>query len=134
MNYSKLLIFKQNYQNTWRVYWQDKINYLYFFLNLAFLLLAWILAYLFYNKLGEELLVFHYTVDFGIDSISLARNIFIIPLFATIISIINFNFKLLIGKESLKSDYYHLIGAGSLIFNAIILLALMSIYLKNFYA
>lgn len=134
MNYSKLLIFKQNYQIAWRTYWQKKYNYFYFFLNLAFIIFAWYFAYFIFNNLGEELLVFHYTVDFGIDSIASAKNIFIIPLFTTIVSFINFKFKLLIGRESLKNDYYHLLGIGTLVINVIILLSLMSIYLSNFYA
>lgn len=134
MDYSKCLIFKKSYVNAWRTYWQDKTNYLYFFLNLALLLLAWSSAYIIFNNLGDELLVFHYTVDFGIDSIAKANNIFIIPLFASIISFINFKFKLLVAREPLKGDYYHLLGAGTLVLNIIILLSLMSIYLSNFYA
>jgi hypothetical protein len=134
MNYSKLLIFKHKCQNYWRIYWERKSNYGYFFLNLVFLISAWYLAYFIYNKLSDELLIFHYTVDFGIDSIASAQNVFIIPFLATILFIINFKFQLLVSSESLKNDYYHLLAGGNIIFNIIILLSLMSIYLSNFYA
>jgi len=51
MNYSKLLIFKHKCQNYWRIYWERKSNYGYFFLNLVFLISAWYLAYFIFFQL-----------------------------------------------------------------------------------
>ncbi len=134
MNYFKLVNFWQKYKKAWQTYRQSSLNYFYLFSNLVLVILAWYLAYLIFVKLGAELLVFHYTVDFGIDSITSAKNVFIIPFFSTIASMINFKIQLLFWKESLNKSYYHLFGSGTIIINLIILLALMSIYLSNFYA
>ncbi len=134
MTYSKFLIFKNQCSDAWRVYWGNRVNYWYFFSNLVLGLIILYFAYHIYHKLGDELLVFHYTVDFGIDSIALAKNIFFIPIISAIVFIINFTLQLLVGKEALKTDYYHLLGSATLVFNIIIILALISIYLSNFYA
>lgn len=134
MKYFKLLIFWQNYKKAWQTYWQDKTNYWYFFINLFLLACAWLFAYYIFYKLGDDLLIFHYTVDFGIDSISSASSVFVIPILSTLINIINFKFQLFSWRFSLQTSYYRLFSLSSLILNIFIILALLSIYLSNFYA
>ena len=96
--------------------------------------LLWFLAYQIFKTLGNDLLVFHYNVDFGIDAIAQPRAIFQIPLFALAAVVLNGVMLSFFIKRSHFHFLANAIGITGVLIQLLGLLALMSLYLINFLA
>jgi hypothetical protein len=77
-----------------------------------------------------DLLVLHYNVDFGVNLIGLAGEIYAMPIMGVLIILFNYFFVGIIRKESNFLAY--LLLAGALIFNSIIFIWIGYMYLINF--
>lgn len=93
---------------------------------------AWWGAWFIYSRLIGDILVLHYTVDFGIDLIGAPNRVFFLPLFGSVVVIINFIFSLFLVKRRDFSTQAHLLFAGALIFCLFLNLAIFFLYLINF--
>ncbi|MDD2680683.1 MAG: hypothetical protein PHE20_01105 [Patescibacteria group bacterium] len=115
-------------------YWRYKPNRWYLLVGLLIQALIWFLANNIFKTLGNDLLVFHYNVDFGIDAIAQPRAIFQIPLFALAAMLLNG----LMLTLFVKRIHFHFLanasGIASILIQLLAVLALMSLYLINFLA
>jgi hypothetical protein len=93
---------------------------------------AWLQAAYIYRHLAGDVLVQHYSVDFGIDLVGDPSQIFLYPVYGLAVFIINFGLAAL-GRE--RPDFrifVHLLLAAALIFALFLNIALLFIYLINF--
>ena len=122
-------------QNTYYLV-SDIFSYLYVKIYISFLLiiniLNWISARYIYTEIGDKLIALHYNVDFGVNYIGKAREIFIIPFLGLIIIIINFILILFLNRYKDKRFFHHILFNSALISNLVLLASIISIYLINF--
>lgn len=93
---------------------------------------AWWQAFFIYRNLAGGLLVLHYNVDFGIDLVGDPIRIFVYPLIGLGILVFNFIVAATFNHYQEAKVFNHLCLAGAALFNAFLLLAVLSIYLINF--
>jgi len=91
--------------------------------------MCWFAAYYIYTRLENDLVILHYNVDFGLDSIGPAIKIFNYPLVGFSIIIFNILLYIVLGNRSMFMVFF-LIGVADLV-NIIMLMVLSSIYLIN---
>ncbi len=96
-------------------------------------LLFWLIAYLINVNVSQDLIILHYNVIFGVDLIGNVKRIFIIPVLSLVIILINV--MLLLGLYRHKDFKFisHILLAGSVAINVFLFIALISVYLINFY-
>jgi len=98
------------------------------FVNFIVWLAAWYIA----AKVHGELIALHYSVDFGINLIGSPKKLYIIPLLGLLIIVINFILLCAIAGHKDRRFASHILLAGALLSNIILLVSLVSIYLVNF--
>lgn len=115
-------------------YFFKKINHLiHLGLIVVFQILLWWQAFNIYHRINGRFLILHYNVDFGIDLLASAKNIFYLPLSVLILNLINLILAIIFfRRESHKSLSLLLLNA-----NALILLfsnlAIFILFLINFH-
>ncbi len=126
----------------WDYFWAELRSIFSFFYVKMYLLffviinsINWFFSYyIFTNILPEtrELIALHYNVEFGVNLIGHARNVFILP--ALGLFIIFINFLLLLSIYKLKNSKFlgNFLLLPALISNIYLLIGLVSIYLANF--
>ncbi|MDP3836908.1 MAG: hypothetical protein Q8Q67_02305 [bacterium] len=116
-------------------YWRYLPNRWYLFFSLGLQLILWFFAYrMFSITLGDELFVYHYNVDFGIDAIGEPRDVFRIPLIALSVLLVNWVVAVLAARREHFHFLSHAFGLTSILAQVLGGLALMSLYLINFLA
>lgn len=138
-NYSNFIDFIYSLWDTFRIELINIFTLFYVKVYLIFFALInginWLFAYYIYsNTLPEtrELIALHYNVEFGVNLIGEAKNIFILPALGFLI--IAINFLLLLSIYKLKSSRFlgHFLLLPALISNTYLFVGLFSIYLANF--
>lgn len=132
--YSRWYAFKKRLSLVFVNYWRYIPNRWYLLIILLIQALLWFLAYQIFKTLANDLLVFHYNVNFGIDAIAQPRAIFQIPSFALVAVVLNEIFL----SFFIKRIHFHFldnaVGIAGILIQLLGLLALMSLYLINFLA
>ncbi|MDA3839572.1 MAG: hypothetical protein PF572_00645 [Patescibacteria group bacterium] len=108
---------------------------IYFVFFIAVNGINWLFSYyIFSNILPEtrELIALHYNVEFGVNLIGNANNIFILPSLGLLIIVINFSLLLSIYKLKNSKFLGNFLLLPALISNVYLLIGLVSIYLANF--
>ncbi len=105
-----------------------------FYVLFLFLLngLLWFVAFRAIAASGQELVILHYNVNFGVNLVGGAKKILIIPLLGLLVIIINFFVIFLI--RQLPIFLRHLLLAGALMVNFLLLASLLAIYFVNFHS
>jgi len=106
-----------------------------FYLPAGFLwqILAWWQAWFIFHNLTGDLLVLHYTVDFGVDLASDPSRIFLYPLFGLVVWFAALVVAAIFYRHRDFKIITHLLLGVSVVFGAFLSLALLAIYLINFF-
>jgi hypothetical protein len=125
---------QKTFASAFKSYWHYLPNRWY--LLILFILQAglWYLAYYIFNLVGEELFVSHYNVDFGIDGIGSAKQVFQIPIVTLVILLVNIGLVITIARKRIFHFLAHTLTLATLLLHFLAYLALMSLYLINFLA
>ncbi len=111
-------------------------SFFYIRIYLIFLILMnislWASAYNIFQRVSQDLIVLHYSVDFGVNLIGDVKRLFIIPLLGLLIIIFNFFIILFFNSSKHFKFISHLLLAPILLIHLFLLAALGSIYLVNF--
>jgi hypothetical protein len=85
-----------------------------------------------FDQNSGKLASLHYNIDYGVDLIGDAKNIFVLPSLGAIISIINlFVISLFFNKKN-GIFFMHILYITALLVNVFLLLGIFSLYLINF--
>lgn len=109
-----------------------------FFVRIYCLILAtlnlfiWLGSYYIAKSVGAAQIALHYSVGFGIDYYSDTEKIYIIPLLGLLIALLNFSLYAIIGGYKDKNFIGHILFAGAIVANTILLISAFSIYIINF--
>lgn len=101
----------------------------------AFLVLqiiSWLQAILIKNNLSGDVLVLHYNVNFGIDLVGDPTRIFLYPISGLLIGLLNLTLATLIYRHGEFKYLTHLLLGAVVVFNCLLVSALLAIYLINF--
>jgi len=126
--------FKRNLASYLRAYWRYQPNrwYLFFIILLQIVLFA--LAYLIFRTIGNDLFVYHYNVDFGVDGVGSASLAFNAPIISSVIAFINIILIIIMSRQSSSHFLSQAANLSSILISFLAGLALMSLYLINFIA
>ncbi len=94
-------------------------------------ILGWIAAWLIGRPLGDGLAVLHYNVIFGIDLVGDPIRLFLMPLFALIVLIMNYLFMAVLFNRRDRLFAHIWLGSAAAM-NGFMLVAMYFIYLVNF--
>ncbi len=132
--YSRSVLFRQSLVSALKDWWSFWPNRLYLVISLFFQSVLWSGSYFIYQILIDDLLIFHYTVDFGIDSAGKAIRLFILPLVALVFLVVNFIVSLVGANSKQAHRLWHLLGFTSGLVQVLMAFALLAVYLINFLA
>lgn len=132
--YSRWYALKKRLSFILNNYWRYRSNRLYLLIAALIQILIWIFAYQIYVTLGNDLLVAHYNVDFGINAIAKSQQIFNIPLLALAVLVINWMVLSFFTKRVNYNFLANAAGIAGVMAQLLAALALMSLYLINFLA
>ncbi|MFA5000127.1 MAG: hypothetical protein WC545_02105 [Patescibacteria group bacterium] len=113
-------------------FWRFRPVRLYFFIFWPLHILTWLEAFFIRKNLSGNFLVLHYNVDFGVDLVSGPNRIFVYPLYGLAVFLINFSLGVFLTRRPDWRLFAHFLLAGLVLFSALLVLALMFIYLINF--
>jgi hypothetical protein len=105
---------------------------IYCIINIFFNIFLWVLTYIINKQSSDNLITLHYNVDFGVNLIGLASQIYIIPLLGLIIIIINSFVASIFIKFKQGHFIAHLLLASVSFVHAFLFLGIVSVYLINF--
>ncbi|MGE5426176.1 MAG: hypothetical protein ACM3PZ_03815 [Bacillota bacterium] len=132
--YGRWYAWRQSVAFAMAAYWRYRPNRWYLIIALAVQLLLWFFAYRMFATLGNDLFVYHYTVDFGIDAIGSPRDAFRIPLVSLGVLSLNSIVAVISAKHEHFHFLVHALGLTAILAQVLGGLALMSLYLINFLA
>lgn len=112
--------------------WRFRPNRFYLLAIALFQALAWWQAARIWRLVGDNSLVLHYKVYFGIDKVGDPVQIFWLPAYAAIIAAFNLFFLALFSRREDFKPLGHLLFGASSAFGLLVNLALVSVYLINF--
>lgn len=130
--YANFFVFCQKIGSAAAFVWRFAPTRLYILALAILQAIAWWAATFIYQNLNGDILVLHYTADFGIDLIGSPEKIFIFPSFALGIFLLNLIILLSLRRKRDFALFAHLLLAGALNFGVIVNIALFFLYLINF--
>ncbi len=137
MNISKLKIIISNEIKDFQNLVFNLFSYLYIKIYFIFLLLInlliWLTSFSIDSKIDGNQIALHYNVDFGIDYYGDKNKIYIIPLLGFIIILVNLFFLINMYKSRDRKFISHVLLTSALVSNIILLIAIISVYLINFW-
>lgn len=104
----------------------------YFIIAYAINLFLWVAVYFCYSRFNQDIVIFHYNIDFGIDLIGNKNYLFFIPISSLIFIIIN---QIILSKFLSNNDFKfwsHFLLSFLLLFNIFLIFILFTIYYINF--
>ena len=132
----KTLNFIHNWSEDAQSRLADFFSFLYVKIYLAFIIIInffiWLIAYHFNKELDLAQAVLHYNVDFGVNLIGPAKELYIIPILGIIIFLFNVMIILIIGRDKEIKFLANLLLIAALLSNLILLIAAIAVYLINF--
>lgn len=130
--YASFFVICQKAVSAWSFVWQFKPTRFYILALSLTQIASWWGSIFIHRQLLGDILVRHYTVDFGIDLIGSPGQIFFLPVFGLAVVLLNFVLSLLFAGRRDFSVQLHLLLSGALIFGLLLNLALFFLYLINF--
>lgn len=139
LNFSKFIDFVYSQWDNFRLEISNIVSFFYVKIYLIFFVILnsfnWAFSYYIYSNILPEtrnLIALHYNVQFGVNLIGDASNIFILPTLGLFIILINF--LLLLSIYKLKNSRFlgHFLLLPAIISNIYLFIGLFSIYLANF--
>ena len=110
----------------------EKYIRIYLSLAVAIDILTWISARYIQVKVEANMIALHYSVGFGIDYYGDTIKIYIIPLLGFLIVLLNFILYTVVCNFKDKLFIMHILFAGAIVTNIILLISMLSIYIINF--
>ena len=110
-------------------FWSVRLYVLFLFLLNG---LLWFISLRATAASGQELVILHYNVNFGVNLVGEAKKILVIPLLGLLVIGINFFIIFLI--RQISKFLRHLLLAGALMVNFLLLASLLAIYFVNFHS
>ncbi len=92
----------------------------------------WILANLVKQATGQDLIALHYQVDYGVNLIGGANNIFLLPAIGLIIIMVNVFLSLLVVRRKERNFLSHILLSAAVLTHFFIAIALWLLYLINY--
>lgn len=108
----------------------EKIFRNYLLLNVSAIIASFVLVWLFASQVGESQIIMHYSINFGVDYIASAQNLYYLPIVGTLFFLVN----LFCAYAFNRNDkfFIHLYMLGSWFANNLIIATIGSLYLINF--
>jgi len=138
-NFSKFIDFTFSWWDSFRSEISSIFGFLYVRIYFGFFILInginWFFAYYIFSNIlpgTRELIALHYNVEFGVNLIGSAKNIFILPSLGLLIIILNFFLFFSIYKLKNSKFLGNFLLLPALISNIYLLIGLVSIYFANF--
>jgi hypothetical protein len=123
-------------QKNFFYFWRDFLGFffikLYLIINIILNVILWYGAYWLVKKLPAALVALHYNIDFGINLIGEARNIYIIAVSGSIVFLVNLFLSALLLKREEGKIIAHLLMSLSIVIHFYLAAGLFSLYLVNF--
>jgi len=94
--------------------------------------IAWLQAFFIQRNLNGDFLVLHYNVDFGVDLVGNPSRIYYYSSLGLLILLVNLIFAAVLRRHKDGHVFIHLFLGTAVLFNALLNLALLSIYFVNF--
>lgn len=132
--YRHWLTWRQNLASALAAHWRYRPNRWYLIASLALQLSLWFFAYRIFVTVGDDLFIYHYNVDFGIDAIGSPRYVFRVPFVAFGVFFVNWILMLTAVRREHFHFLAHAFGLTSILSQVVGALSLMSLYLINFLA
>jgi hypothetical protein len=113
-----------------REYFQSRIILWLLFLTALFNLVDWVLLKIFLRS-GEKLIILHYNVYFGVDSLGVSRGAYLLPSIGLIVLILNFilSFYFYVQKERIAS---YILLLTALMVQLSLLISVVSVIIINY--
>lgn len=99
-------------------------------MNLSAIAAAFVLTWLFVERVGESQVIMHYNINFGVDYIASAYNLYYLPVLGSLFYVVNLACAYLFNKTD--NFFIHLYMIGSWLANNLIIATIGSLYLINF--
>jgi hypothetical protein len=115
-----------------RQFWSYRPSRFYLLVIFIFQAFGFWQAWDIFRRLGGELLVLRYKIDFGANLVGQPRQIFLYPLFSFLVLVFNFLLILVLRKDKKWHLLVQLLLSGAAVFSFFMILYLMSVYLINF--
>lgn len=131
--YTRLHSGRRRFSVAWLAVWRFSPSRFYLPIALFWQLLAWWQAWFIYHNLAGDLLVLHYNVDFGVDLVGDPYLIFWYPFFGLAVSLLSWLLTILASRQRDFKIIAHLLLGGAAFFGLLLSLALLAIYLINFF-
>lgn len=137
MNFlSKIVDFLYSAQQRLVVFLSDFLSVLYirvylivlFFLNLS----LWLLVYVINKQPGQDLIALHYNVDFGVNLIGKASNVYVIPCLGITTIFLNGVLSSTLIKQKDSKFIIHVLLVSAILVHILLFAAVATIYLVNF--
>lgn len=128
--FGKFLFKKEAAGKFLQEYFADRTIKIYWLAGGAANVLLWLLAFLIWRGLHQDLAILHYNIIFGIDYLAPRTQIYFLPLIALILSLLNAGLSLAYWKRDLFLSKLLLAAVAAV--NIIVGLGLYSIYIVNF--
>jgi len=130
--YSRFNLFIRSSISAWQNYWSFALNKLYLIISILLQVIIWWWAIIIYSSSNSDFLIFHYTVDFGIDLIGPPSFVFILITIVLFFNLSNLILSLVFADKKEAKRLWHLFGVANLLINVFVLLVLLAFYLINF--
>ncbi len=95
-------------------------------------ILLWLIAVKAVMASGRQLTILHYNIDFGVNLVGEAKKILVIPLLGLLVALINLVLAFVVYQVNVFLR--HLLLAGAVMVNFLLLAALAAIYFVNFHS
>jgi len=130
---NSLYFLRQNFISFFSKFFSYLYIKIYLIILLIINILIWLTAHFIDVRIDEELIALHYNVDFGINLIGGVEKIYIIPLLGLAIILINFILSASVNRSRDGIFISHILFITAMMVNLVLLVAIVSIYLINFY-
>jgi hypothetical protein len=104
----------------------------YIVLIISWQLILWLEAFLIRRILSGEIVVLHYNIDFGIDLVAPAGNIYFYPCLALLVVFFNFILLMILSRRKDVNVLINYLLGSAWVFHVFLSLVLLSVYLINF--
>jgi hypothetical protein len=127
-----LALFRNNFSSSWSSVFSWSFSQIYGLIVLALNLLNWLLTFLLYRSLGNDLTVLHYNIDFGIDLVGHRGQLFVNPVLGLVLIILNLALLLFFARHKHFKFMSYILWNTAALANIFLLMAGLSVYLINF--
>jgi hypothetical protein len=125
-------LIKQNIAERFFVTFNSLAARIYVSILLVLNIVIWIAAKYIAVVVGADQIALHYSVGFGIDYYGDTNQVYVIPFLGLVVILLNFILFSLVSNYKDKNFIAHVLFAGALVVNIILLIAVYSVYIINF--